>query len=71
MPDLLTPRERFLLDWLSKEDWSLLGECKGPQLDKLVVLGLAEINDVAVPPGREDWRGVRLTEAGWQEVRRG
>lgn len=61
----LTPTERFMLDWLSKADWAQLGECKGRTLDRLLELGLAEINDAAIPQGREDWRGVRLTEAGW------
>jgi hypothetical protein len=32
----------FLLDWLSREDFSQAGECEGRALDKLIELGLAK-----------------------------
>ena len=68
-PEPLTPTERFLLEWLSKEDWSRLGECRGLPLDKLLQRGLAEVSTAQMKPGYEDYRGVRLTEAGWKELR--
>lgn len=52
-PDL-TKTERFLLDWLAKEDVSALRECYGPDLDRLVALGFAQI----------EGQRVSLTEAG-------
>ena len=69
----LTPIEEFLLIWLSREQFSQLGECHGRTLDLLVERGLAQIhkpgehqrfifNDYA---GKEEMcRAVSLTEAG-------
>jgi hypothetical protein len=57
--------ERFLLEWLSKEDWSAYGECEGKDLDALIARGLAELAHTP-PSGRT---GVRLTEAGWEALK--
>jgi hypothetical protein len=64
---VLTADQRFLLDWLSREDWSAAGECRGQTLDNLIAHGLAEYG----PEDRRgaDYRGVRLTEAGWGMLR--
>lgn len=60
--------EHDLLEWLSKEDDSSLGECNGPLLDALVAKGLAEI--IPAPDGIDPRYGrVRLSEAGWQELK--
>lgn len=60
----LTSMERFLLEWLSKDDSSnLYGECEGQALDVLVNLGLAKIGPT--PAGRHPhYRRVSLTDAG-------
>ena len=63
MPDLTKP-QRFVLEWLSKEDSSAYGECRGPDLDALVRLGLAS---VAQPVN--DWSGVSLTDAGREALK--
>lgn len=39
----LTQTERFLLEWLAKDDGQY-GECHGPTLDRLVAAGLAKVN---------------------------
>lgn len=70
----LTPSERFILDWLSKQDFSQYGECRGRTLDRLIQRGLAQIhgpgehqhfivNDPAGLMGME-FRAVSLTDAG-------
>ena len=66
----LTGGEKFLLEWLGKEDFSQYGECKGRDLDRLVTLGCATIH----APGEhqrfisngmgDDCRAVSLTESG-------
>lgn len=59
----LSVGEKFLLEWLGKEDASLHGECKGNALQRLVDLGLASIGPT--PAGRtDDYALVRLTDAG-------
>lgn len=40
----LNSQERFLLEWLAKEDSSALGECQGKDLDSLVARNLAQIH---------------------------
>lgn len=62
----LTPSETFLLDWLSKEDFSQYGECYGRTLDRLVERGLAQIHDDrALAQGDGPmYRAVSLTDAG-------
>lgn len=56
-----------LLDWLSREDSSLYGECKGDLLADLVRDGRVEVGDP--PPGRgQDYAPVRLTTTGWAEL---
>jgi len=54
---------RDLLEWLAKEDESLLGECDGPLLRELERDGLVSIR---LGP---KYSRVSLTEAGWKEVR--
>lgn len=58
----LTKAQRFLLEWLSREDWSAYGECCGRDLDHLLREGLAE----TAQHGRaiSGRTGVRLTPAG-------
>ena len=63
----LTSQERFLLEWLSKEDASLYGECEGQSLNVLVNLGLATVGPA--PEGRHPHYGtVSLTDAGWSAL---
>ena len=58
-----SPSECHLLHWLSTEDVSAYGECKGKDLDRLKELGLVTFDfDPASP--RADYGGVRLTDAG-------
>jgi hypothetical protein len=70
----LTASQKYLLVWLSKEDFSQYGECHGKDLDELVAKGLAQIhapgehqnfiaNDHAGTMGML-YRAVSLTEAG-------
>lgn len=59
----LTSQEKFLLEWLGKEDASALGECEGQSLNVLVNLGLAAIGPT--PEGcHPHYRAVSLTDAG-------
>lgn len=54
----LSKEDRFLLEWLAKEDASKFGECHGPALDRLMLNDLVQINGVG-------WRAaVTVTEAG-------
>lgn len=67
----MTKDEKFLLEWLSKEDFSQYGECHGKSLDALIEKGYAKVHD-----GREGqsgfiakgddimYRAVSLTDAG-------
>jgi hypothetical protein len=59
----LDQAQRALLKWLSKDVYSLLGECEGQALDHLVDFGLAT---VTLPPPHRDrgFGSVRLTPAG-------
>lgn len=59
----LAKDQRALLKWLSKDVYSLLGECQGKALDHLVDFGLAT---VTLPPPHRDrgYGSVRLTPAG-------
>lgn len=62
-PPELAQNERRVLDWLAKEESSALGECKGPDLDRIVALGLASISPA--PAGQDaDYSRVSLTAAG-------
>jgi hypothetical protein len=64
---VLTSRELFLLEWLSKEDASPLGECEGAILTTLVDLGLASIGPT--PTGKHrHYAPVTVTEAGWSAL---
>ena len=68
----LTPSERFLLDWLSKEDFSQYGECHGRTLDRLIERGLAQLHgeetetqNTFIAKGHGImFRAVSLTDAG-------
>ncbi len=59
-PGGLTSEERFVLDWLAKEDFSLFGECEGQALTVLINCGLAEVTEKE----RGGWAKVAVTEAG-------
>lgn len=59
---MLSRGQAQLVDWLSKEEWSAYGECRGPDLDFLIAIGLATL--ASQPP--HDRVGVGLTEAGRQ-----
>lgn len=72
----LTPNERLLLNWLSKEDFSQYGECHGIELDRLIECGLAQVHG----PGNHQsliasdlddimFRAVSLTELGLARAR--
>jgi hypothetical protein len=63
----LAASERFILHWLSREDASSYGECKGKDLDWLIRLGLAE---KGAPPlgGTDDFAAVSLTGLGWRRI---
>lgn len=66
----LPPSQWFLLEWLSKEDWSSYGECIGIDLAELIAKGLAVLGPI--PEGRDHlYRGVALTDAGWDMLRQG
>ncbi len=63
----LSTAEAFLLKWLSKEDSSSYGECKGADMDRLVQLGIAELGPI--PDGRtEEFRRCWLSEYGWELI---
>ena len=61
----LVESERFLLDWLSKEDWSSYGECHGKDFDRLQALGLVERKPSNRSHFHEHYDLCRLTDAGW------
>lgn len=52
----------MLLEWLSKEETSAYGECRGNVLNVLLDAGFAKLG----PPDSRghDYRRVRLTDAG-------
>ena len=59
----LDRQEIFLLDWLSKEETSAYGECRGITLDSLTDRGFVGI--AQAPRGLdENYARVFLTEAG-------
>lgn len=62
----LTSAEKFLLEWLSKEESSAYGECHGQPLTVLINMGLAMTHD-----GRDtnDYSRISLTPAGFEAVR--
>lgn len=55
--------EAFLLNWLSKEDSSIYGECRGIQLSSLISKG--EVKIIYKDLRGEDYNRVALTEKGW------
>lgn len=66
----LSKAERFLLEWLGKEESSALGECYGSDLNELFRRVLA----VVTPPrvGVDDgYRRVSLTPAGRASLKGG
>jgi hypothetical protein len=71
----LSAGERDLLNWLSREDFSQYGECRGPVLDALVRKGLAQIHGAGdhqggfiAKGGGDMYRAVSLTEAGMSKT---
>ena len=60
-PGGLTSQEKFLLEWLGKEDNSAYGECYGSALNVLINCGLAQTSET--PPS--DYSRVSLTDAGF------
>lgn len=67
LPDKLTDlntSEQFLIDWLSKEDWSSYGECYGKDFDRLSALGIVERKPSNRSREHEHFDLCRLTEAG-------
>jgi hypothetical protein len=63
-----TSQQHHLLEWLSKEDHSAYGECKGRDLDYLIEQGLARIS-ITDQRGR-DFDRVSLTDKGYEEAKR-
>ncbi len=63
MSGKLTKAQRFLLEWLAKEESSALGECYGADLDELFRMGFAIVTPprVGVDNG---YRRVSLTDLG-------
>lgn len=60
--------ERLLLEWLSKEPTSALGECFAKPLWHLLGEGLVEVKPA--PPGKSwGYARVALTEDGWRVAR--
>lgn len=62
-----TSSQHHLIEWLSKEDSSLYGECKGKDLDRLFEFGLVEWK--AKDARGDDFSRVGLTEAGYERAR--
>ena len=60
----LTRSQSFLLEWLSKEESSALGECRGADLQVLLDAGFAELGPYPFHIGDENYRRVSLTPAG-------
>lgn len=61
-PWRLMSGERFMLDWLSKEESSALGECEGADLAHLEQMGLVEI--IPAEGKHRHYSSVRLTNDG-------
>lgn len=60
----LTSDERFLLEWLGKEDDNLYGECHGAALDALVSFGLADVRPSNRSIIDHGWDLVSLSDQG-------
>lgn len=58
----LSSQEAFLLHWLGQEDESTLGECRGPDLDKLIYHSYAE------KTSDDPYGKVRLTDRGFKRL---
>lgn len=61
----LTYQERFVLEWLSKEDGSSYGECRGEALNGLRSLGLVLVEG---DHRGSDYDRVCLSEKGWRAL---
>lgn len=61
--EALSQSQRFLLEWLSREDWSQKGECKGADLDALY--GHDLIKEGPQNPRGDDYRLVGLNPEGF------
>lgn len=64
----LTTEQKFLLEWLSTEDQTSLGECSGDDLDALVDLGYVSIDPVPAGCFDANRRAVRVTEIGLKTI---
>jgi hypothetical protein len=62
----LSSSEQFLLEWLSKEDWSSYGECHGNDFDRLQSCGLVERKPSHRSREHEFFDLCRITEKGWE-----
>src|SRR5512133_555852 len=60
----LTKGQRFLLEWLGKDDVSRYGECRGKDFDALRDAGLVHLHGPDNHP-RADYFGCALTAAGY------
>lgn len=56
----MTKSQRFILEWLNKEDWSSYGECQGTDLDALLAAGFVRL--AHTPP--TGYTGVAVTDDG-------
>lgn len=65
----LTDEDQFILDWLSKEETSQVGECEGKAFGRLLGFGLAELGPE--DPRGEQYRTVKLTDKGKALVSKG
>lgn len=64
----LTREQRFLLEWLAKEDSSALGECEGSALNTLIERGYATIGPM--PDGHpRQYARVKVTETGFEMLK--
>lgn len=60
----LNKTEKMLLEWLSKEDESNLGECDSTELDSLVNLGYATVRETR--GFSRPYSKVSVTDKGWE-----
>jgi hypothetical protein len=73
----ITPSEKWMLEWLSKEDFSQYGECYGRTLEALIARGFVQVhgeetetNNTFIAKGHGImFRAVSLTDAGRAAVK--
>lgn len=61
----ITQDEISILEWLSREDSSALGECQGAILDSLKAKGFATWDESTQPPNLKEYCRVSVTDLGW------